>query len=221
MGNKYKLLATDVITPDHRRILYRIEALKSFKDVKIGDLGGYIESEDNLSHMGDAWVYGDAKVYEDATVSGDARAYGNAKIFGDVRVLERATVSGDAKLSGNAKIFGHARVFGDAKVYGNALVFGDAKAYGNAEISGNAKVFRDAEVYFTVCSFSSIYNITILKEFIHVDCKRFTINEIRTGFSEAELIKMDGRDAVDFYERYFSILELMWENQFGEGGRDE
>ncbi len=32
--------------------LYRIKALKDFDDVKVGDLGGYIEKESNLSHDG-------------------------------------------------------------------------------------------------------------------------------------------------------------------------
>lgn len=34
--------------------LFRIKALIEFGDVRIGDLGGYIEKEDNLSHNGNA-----------------------------------------------------------------------------------------------------------------------------------------------------------------------
>lgn len=44
------------------RKLFQIRALISFGDVKEGDLGGYIEKEENLSHDGNAWVSGDAKV---------------------------------------------------------------------------------------------------------------------------------------------------------------
>ena len=40
--------------------LKRIVCTVSFKGVKVGDLGGFIEKEKNLS--GDAWVYGDARV---------------------------------------------------------------------------------------------------------------------------------------------------------------
>jgi hypothetical protein len=47
--------------------------------VKAGDIGGFIESEKNLSLTGDAWVYGNARVYGDAQVRGDARVYGNAQ----------------------------------------------------------------------------------------------------------------------------------------------
>ena len=60
------------------RKLHRIRAVRDFGDVKAGDLGGWIEKERNLSHDGDAWVYGNARVYGNAEVYGNARVYGNA-----------------------------------------------------------------------------------------------------------------------------------------------
>ena len=57
--------------------LFRIKALIEFGNVKAGDLGGYIEKEENLSHMGNAWVSGNAQV------SGDARVFGDARVSGD------------------------------------------------------------------------------------------------------------------------------------------
>ena len=48
--------------------LHRIRAVVEFGLVKIGDLGGWIEKEENLSHDGKAWVCGDAKVCGDAEV---------------------------------------------------------------------------------------------------------------------------------------------------------
>ena len=106
--------------------LFRIKALISFGSVEAGELGGYIEKEDNLAHDGNAWVYGDAEVYGNARVSGNARVYGNAR------------VSGDAEVSGNAWVYGNAEVAGDARVYGNARVSGDARVSGNAWVYGNA-----------------------------------------------------------------------------------
>lgn len=50
------------------RTLYRIKALESFGGVCAGDLGGWVEKEKNLSHGGDAWVYGDARVSRDEHV---------------------------------------------------------------------------------------------------------------------------------------------------------
>ena len=42
------------------RTLHRIRAILDFGDVKAGDIGGWVEKESNLSHEGDAWVYGNA-----------------------------------------------------------------------------------------------------------------------------------------------------------------
>ena len=52
--------------------LHRIKALESFGRVEKGELGGWIESEKNLSQDGDAWVFDNARVYGDAKVSGNA-----------------------------------------------------------------------------------------------------------------------------------------------------
>ena len=43
------------------KTLFRIRALRSFGDIKAGDLGGFIENERNLSHTGSAWVRGEAR----------------------------------------------------------------------------------------------------------------------------------------------------------------
>lgn len=43
--------------------VYRIRALRAFADVKIGDLGGFVETKQNLSNMGNAEVCGDAKIF--------------------------------------------------------------------------------------------------------------------------------------------------------------
>ena len=72
------------------RRLYQIKALKDFGDVKAGDLGGYIEKEENLSQDGIAWVFDNACVYCDAKV------YGNAQIHDIARVYDHAEVCGKA-----------------------------------------------------------------------------------------------------------------------------
>ena len=112
--------------------LFRIKALISFGSVEAGELGGYVEKEDNLAQDGDAWVYGNARVYGNAEVYGNARVYGNAEVYGNARVCDDAWVYGDARVYGNAE------VYGDARVYGNARVCDDAWVYGNAWVCGNA-----------------------------------------------------------------------------------
>lgn len=82
---KYKLTTDTKMWLGHR--LFRIQALIDFGNVKKGDLGGYIEKEDNLSHNDKAWVYGDAQVYGDARIYGDAWVCGDAQVYGDADYL--------------------------------------------------------------------------------------------------------------------------------------
>ena len=95
MNKKYQLI------PSNIRVLFRIKALRDFVDVKKGDIGGYVQSEANLSHDGDCWVYDDAKVYGDAEVSGKAMVYDKAKVFGDAEVSDNALVYNRAWVYGN------------------------------------------------------------------------------------------------------------------------
>ena len=164
-------LTTESITNALGKKLFRIKALVEFGDVKAGELGGYVEKEENVSQDGNAWVCDNAEVYDnakvsgnawvygDAKVSGNAWVYGDAKVFDNAKVYDNAWVYGDAKVSGNAWVYGDAKVFDNAKVYdnarvadnakvfGRAWVFGNARVSGDALISGNAKVSGDARVF--------------------------------------------------------------------------
>ena len=79
---KFELTA-EFVTNVFGKKLFRIKALVAFGNVEKGELGGFIENEDNLSHDGNAWVSGDAKVFGNAWVSGDAKVSGNARVSGN------------------------------------------------------------------------------------------------------------------------------------------
>jgi len=102
--------------------LYRIRALIDIGDsVKAGDLGGFVESEKNLSHDGDAWVadaaaaFGGARVYEDACLFSNAWLYGNAQAYGN------ASIGGNARIYGCTQVCGKASVSGDARIRGGLI----------------------------------------------------------------------------------------------------
>ena len=143
-GPKYKL--TDETTNLLGRTLYRIEALKDFCEIKKGDKGGFIESENNLAHEGDAWVSDNACVYDNAWVSGNGQVYGNARVCGNARVYNHAYVYGDARVYGDAFVCGYAHLSDNAQVYGHACVYGDACVYSDAFVRGYARVCGDAEI---------------------------------------------------------------------------
>ena len=67
MNQKYEF--TGETTNHFGYTLHRIKALASFGDVKKGDIGGWIEDEENLLESGNAWV------------SEDARVFGNESVF--------------------------------------------------------------------------------------------------------------------------------------------
>lgn len=145
MEKKYEL--TDDVIYHNGRTLHRIRALRDFSDVRAGDLGGYIQTEDNLSHEGDAWVYGGAKVYDDACVHNDASISGIAEVYNNAEVYDNAKVFGCAVVSGNACINNNAKVYDDAEVYGDARVYGDAIVYEFANIFDRATIREDAEIH--------------------------------------------------------------------------
>lgn len=81
---KYELTAETKVV--FGRTLHRIRALVAFGNVNTGELGGWIEKEDNLDHCDNACVYGDAKVYGNAEVYGDACVCYNAWVYGNADV---------------------------------------------------------------------------------------------------------------------------------------
>ena|SRR5690625_5086236 len=125
MEKKYELLTDQTIQVDGRT-LYRIRALRDVGMVKAGSIGGYVESEDNLSHFDDCWIYKNAKVY------GGARITKSAEVRGAAQVYERAMVSDHANVSGKARVYGSAAVFGEARVAGICFLFGAAHIYCDA-----------------------------------------------------------------------------------------
>ena len=129
---KYEI--TDEIWELDGHTLHRIRALRDFGEVTERDPGGFIESEDNLSHEGNCWV-GD-----EATVYGKARVYGDAMVYDYASVYDEACIFGDAEVCENVDVYGHAKVYGKAEVYGDAKVHGNAEVYENAVVKGNAEI---------------------------------------------------------------------------------
>ena len=97
MESKYKILFDDNIEYNNH-ILYRIEALKDFSNVKKGDLGGYIEDYANLSQDGNCWVYDNSFVLNESHISENAMLKENVVVSG------KSSISGDSEIIGNIRI---------------------------------------------------------------------------------------------------------------------
>lgn len=118
MSKKYEL--TDDTIQHEGSTLHRIRALIDIPVIKVsaGDLGGYVESEKNLSHEGNCWVDMNAVVKDRARVEGDAA------VEGDAVVKDHALVSENAWVRDNSEVFGDAWVHGYIWMSGNASVCG-------------------------------------------------------------------------------------------------
>ena len=141
--------------------LRRIRALRDIPKyyVTAGDPGGWVESEENLSQSGSAWIHTSAQV------SGDACVYGDALVFG------------------RARVSGHALVYGNAEVYGNAVVSGVARVSGDSLVSGNARVLHPSHVLTAYVYASREFLATLCRDVaghtLTVGCWEGTVPEFR------------------------------------------
>ena len=137
MGPKYEFTGETKLWGDST--LHRIRRLRD------GKLGGWIESEDNLSQEGNCWVD------DDAMVADSARVYGNAKVSLWAKVYNNAQVYGNANVSAFAEVYDNAKVYDAAHVDSCAKVYGHAKVYDCVEMHEHAQVYDNSEVYGGAC----------------------------------------------------------------------
>ena len=147
MEKKYRL--TDETIEFNGVTLHRIEALKDFGRVMKGDKGGFVQSERNLSHLGNCWIFDDSKaignshVYQNAVLSGNSIICDNAFATGFSWIFSRSIVCEKALISNNARIYRNSVVCGNSFVAGDARVTDFSRVEGESEVTGNAEI-RDA-----------------------------------------------------------------------------
>ena len=126
--------------------LHRIRALIDIPAhaVKVGDLGGWIEVERNLSQKGAAWVTDSALVMDSARVTDSALVMGTACVTGKARVTGSARVTGKALVTDSAWVMGNALVMDSACVMDEALVMDSARVTGKARVMDSACVMGAA-----------------------------------------------------------------------------
>lgn len=183
---KYELI------DDRHYHLRRIRAVRDIPEIGVreGDIGGWVESERNLSHEGTCWVGDRAVVSSNAIVSGDAIVSGNAlvadnaRVNGDARVTGKAIVSRNARVTGNARVSDSAQVTDDVMVYGDALVSGGAVVSGHASVPSDARVSEPSHVLTATVLASDAFMATLFRTYyghkLLVGCWRGTVPEFRS-----------------------------------------
>ena len=194
-AKKYKL-RTDLTMVHNDTTLYRIEALKDFRYVKKGDLGGWIEKEDNLSQRGNCWVFDDACVYD------------NAKIYGNARIGGNALVCNNAEVWGDSNVYDYATICNNAEVYGQAIVHGRVTVEGSVKIMGDAELKCNTDYYVGKNTWSSgrFFTYTRSNKMWKVGCFYGTSKElIEKAYKDS---KLSGEE----YERVVKYAEEMYKN---------
>jgi carbonic anhydrase/acetyltransferase-like protein (isoleucine patch superfamily) len=131
--------------------------VKRIRRISDGLVGGYIESENNLSHEGSCFVY------EDALVFGEAQVFRNAEVRGEAVVFDRARVFE------SAIVYGQATIYGDADIRGKTFVGGNAQVFGTASVNGLAEIAEDAQVSRTPTNITGLkYNVTVTDDYVFI-----------------------------------------------------
>lgn len=159
MEKKYRLTEAIKTTLDGRT-LHRIEALRNIENqgeilVHRGDIGGFVESESNLSHDGTCWIYdysearGNAKIMHDAKISGCSKVVGHAMVEHNAVINNRSIIAGVAIVRQHAFIY-HSNIYGgsniiegfvniiNTKIYGDRInIYGRVRTKSGVTIEGN------------------------------------------------------------------------------------
>lgn len=106
--NKFEL--TTESRKYHGLIYWRIKALKNFGNVKKGDLGGFVQQPNNLSHLGNCWIEADAMVGEWCCVHNNYLVGGNTKLTGRIHLFGNGTIEGNFEISGKGEIMGNIEI---------------------------------------------------------------------------------------------------------------
>lgn len=161
-NQKYEI--TD-IAHEKYPFLHRIRALRDIRpDIKAGDLGGFVESESNLSTEleDNAWIYDDAVVCNNGYADRGAVLRNEAIVCGDGYISHGAVVSGHSRVEDSAYVRGavlngHARASGCAVVRcsresghppilsGHCAVYGNVS--GDVRLTGSTVIISGEEIY--------------------------------------------------------------------------
>lgn len=191
MKKKYILTEETIEIDEH--ILHRIKAIRSTCFSLEGELGGFVESERNLSQIGECWITGNAAVYENARVEDDARVSGFAKAYGHAIIKDKSFLTdqgiarGKTFMHGKSLVCDHAILEGysslqDAKLTHNAVLT-DAVHLCQEETLGKNAVIRTETQYFSIGPIGSRDDRTTFykgcDDVIYVSCGCFngSINE--------------------------------------------
>ena len=145
---KYEILTDEENTIEFEgRILHRIRALKDFGFVKIGEIGGYVQTEDNLSQYNKCWIYDDAKCMDNARVCDNAKMFRDSKMYDNSKMFNNSRMYDNTKMFDNAKTYDNSTMFDKAEMHNNSAMLDNSTMYDNSQMFNNTEMHNNTEMY--------------------------------------------------------------------------
>ena len=145
---KYEILMDKEYTIEFEgRTLHRIRALKDFGDVRKGDLGGFVENENNLSQDGNCWIYDNAKAIDYSEMYDNSSIHDNSIMFDNSEMYDNSIMSDNSEMHGNSEMYDNSRMYDNSKMYNNSIMFDNSKMYGNSKMYSNSKMYGYSIMY--------------------------------------------------------------------------
>jgi carbonic anhydrase/acetyltransferase-like protein (isoleucine patch superfamily) len=218
---KYRL--TDSIKMVEGKTLHQIRACCDIPlhGIHAGDLGGFVESERNLSQDDACWLVPNACVYDAALLcqsayaSGSARVNRNAVVYGMSELNDYVLVTDNSRLrdhtilydnvtiSDNVRVSGHVVLAENVRLRDNARVRDCGVLDHNALVGGNANIQSDRDVFYIQTYIDDAVDVTFYKTIdnsIGVAYKKNSSYVIESFLAAIELQHGTGR-IFKFYKR--------------------
>ena len=159
-NKKYEILMDEENTIEcEGHILHRIKALRDFNDVREGDIGGYVENENNLSHKGSCWIYDEAKamdnsrMYDNSIICDYSTMYDNSRMydnsimhdnsimFNNSIMCDDSEMHDDSELHGNSAMYNNSIMFDNSSMHDNSIMYDNSEMYGDSTLKNNSRLY--------------------------------------------------------------------------------
>ena len=154
---------------------YPIKVCRIF-NTDTNEVGGYVESVDNISSIGNSWIDVNAIVY------GTSKITDNALVLDDA-IIEDSIIEDDAIIKNDALIINNSIISQDVMVFDDAIV-------DSSNISGNARIYGNSHVVHSSIS-----------DFVEVLDNAIIIKSRLSRYVKVcEDVKLEDSSASDFVE---------------------
>ena len=174
---KYEL--TDEMKSVMGKNLHRIRYLIDIPahGIDAGDLGGWVENEENLSQTGNCCVIGNGCVLENGRVTENGCVAENGQVAGNGQVAENGCVIGNGRVDENGRVAGHGWIAENGCVIGNGRVNDSGRVDGHGCVTDDGLVTANCDIVMITGFLEENRTITFYRKKsggIGVACHEFT-----------------------------------------------